>query len=128
MCRKLERVSGEWIGVVRNIDLRGYVKQGEEVKERYAGKYGVGERIKAHRDGSYYNETIRTIQRPDLYFTASFRRKSDAGDIYKYKDFSVLNVVKKNDGWHCMLADGITAILTNDWTLVECDVWEVLGV
>lgn len=118
----------EWIGVARKARLRGYVKQGAVLKERYVGKYGIGVRIKTHIDSAYYNETVRTVQKPDAYFTAVFRKKSDVGETYRYKDFAVLNVVKRNDGYYCNLADGITAILKPDWELYKCDVWEVLGV
>lgn len=117
----------EWIGVARNMDLRGYVKRGNVVKQRYVGKYGIGVRMKEHRDDFYYNETIRTVQSPDIYFTVNFCKLID-DKIPIYKTFTVKDVHKKNDGYYCNIADGITTILTNDWSLVECDVWEVLGV
>ena len=120
--------SAGWIDVARNARLRGYIKRGVTVKERYVGKYGVGVRIKTHIDSTYYSEIVRTVQKPDVYFTAVFRKKSDVGDVYKYKEFTVLNIIKRNDGYHCNLADGITAILKPDWELYKSDVWEVLGV
>lgn len=118
----------KWIDTARKARLRGYIKQGVSVKERYIGKYGIGVRIKTHLDSMYYNETVRTIQNPDSYFTVTFRKKSDNGEVYRYKDFEVLNVVKRNDGYYCNIADGITGILKPDWELYKCDVWEVLGV
>lgn len=64
-----------WIDVARKTRLRGYIKKGYTLTERYIGKYGVGIRIKTEIDSAYYLEVLRTVQKPEVYFTASFRKK-----------------------------------------------------
>lgn len=127
MCRRLERVSGEWIGTVRRAKLRGYVKKGATVKERYIGKYGIGVRIKSHLDGSQYHETIRTVQDDKQWFNVTFER-DHINQPAERNTISVLNIVKKNDGYYCDWGDGVSVFFPNDWRLVESDVWGVLGV
>lgn len=118
-------VSGEWIGTVRRAKLRGYVKKGTTVKMRYVGKHGVGAKYKNHLSTTYYTETIRVVENPDHWFNATFERLTKP---IERRCVSVLNIVKRNDGYYCKLGDGVTCLYANDWTLVECDVWEVLGV
>lgn len=119
-------VSG-WIGVARRERLRGYIKRGVTVKERYVGKHGIGIRYKNHLDASHYYETIRTVTVDKQWFTVTFERER-INQPPEQRNLVVLNVRKRNNGYYCKLGDGITGILTNDWKLVESDVWEVLGV
>lgn len=129
MYKYLQRheASGEWIGTVRRAKLRGYVKKGATVKARYVGKYGVGVRCKNHLTTTHYMESIRIVQNPDHYFNATFERDR-INQPPERRSVSVLDIVKKNDGYYCKIGYGVTGFFTNDWKLVECDVWEVLGV
>lgn len=117
----------EWIDTARRARLRGYVRQGGTVKERYIGKHGIGVKIKTHLDGSHYYETIRTVQDAKQWFNVTFER-DHINQPSERNTVPVLNVVKKNDGYYCEWGDGVTVFFPNAWRLVESDVWEVLGV
>lgn len=117
----------EWIDTARRARLRGYVRQGGTVKERYIGKHGIGVKIKTHLDGSHYYETIRTVQDSKQWFNVTF--ELDRINQPSVRNIvPVLNVVKKNDGYYCEWCDGVTIFFPNAWRLVESDVWKVLGV
>lgn len=120
-------IMSEWIDTARKARLRGYIKMGDNVKERYVGKYGIGVRIKSHLNTSFYLEVIRTVQDDSQWFCATFERDR-INQPPESRTITVLNIVKKNDGYHCKLGDGATLNFTNDWKVVECDVWEVIGV